>query len=477
MQAGGLSLFAPLQSGALGSHPLHAPASRNTPTTRYPNRAVRYGPRVWLTELLRFHVVDGVGSWRLVDVGLDLSSEDSAAVRTISISPGRFRRALVRPWSVVREIDVRHRRLIIEGADLPETTPPTPPAVTASNGPTPPRRFAPAADDVLDALVLDLVAGRATRISDLRLAVGSEETGQPTIAADAADVGPWGLVRRLTHGSISREPPADDLVPWRGLEYFRGDLAAAAVGEDEHRRVAVLPAGEIARMAAALPYPHVAELVASLPESVAADTLESMTPDRARQVVAEVPLARVGRLLDLMAPENATRVLAGFEAPGVARRLDAMSPDRRACVAELLRYPEGTVGSVMTNEVVRIPLGLTVGDARDRVRRSVARANFTHFLYVVTDDEASRLEGVLSLRDLVVADAERRVDDVMQRYLVTLHPLWSSLDGARRLLDTHLAALPVVGADRRLVGAMTVDAAIAVASQAGWQGNIVRVFS
>lgn len=441
------------------------------------NARLRYGRRVWLTELLRFRVVDAVGTWRLVDIGLDLSSEDSAPVRTISISPGRFRRALVRPWSVVRELDVRRRRLLIEAADLPDTTEPTIPVAPDANGPTGPRRFAPAADDVLDALVLDLVAGRATRISDLRLAVGVSETARPTLSADAADIGPWGLVRRLTHGRVSREPSGDDLVPWKALEYFRGDVDAAALAADEHRRVAVLPPGEIARMSGALPYLHVAELVASLPEGVGADTLESMPPDRARQVVAEVPLARVGRLLDLMSPENATRILAGFEAPGVAQRLNAMSPDRRACVVELLRYPEGTVGSVMTNEVVRVPLGLTVGEARDRVRGSVAQADFAHFLYVVTDDDTARLEGVLSLRDLVVADPDRLVDDVMQRYLVTLHPLWSSLDGAGRLLDTHLAALPVVGADRRLVGAMTVDAAIAVAQQAGWKGNVVRVFS
>lgn len=428
---------------------------------------------MWLTELLRYRVPAGGRSWRLVDVGLDLTDEERPVVATIALAPGPFRGPVERGWEAVARVDTGRRRLeLVPGTTLPRTT------ALQLGPPSTPRRHARAAGSVLDSLVLDLPGGRATRINDLRLAFDSgdaERSSPPRLVVEAADVGPWGLVRRLSRGLLDRDRAPDDLIPWQSLDHYRGDPELARRAGDHHERLARLPPGEIARLAEGLPHPHVAELLEALPDAVAADVVEAMSPDRGRRAIDALERSRAGSLLGAMAPENVARLLAGHEAPGVVRLLEAMASDRRSIVVELLRYPEGSVGAVMTNELVRIPVDATAEAARDAVAGPLARVDFAYFLYAV--DAEGSLEGVVPLRHLVAASGEARVADLMTRHLVTLRPLEPALVGARRVLDAHLAALPVLGADRRLVGALTVDAAVAVASAAGWRADGTRVFS
>jgi magnesium transporter len=88
-----------------------------------------------------------------------------------------------------------------------------------------------------------------------------------------------------------------------------------------------------------------------------------------------------------------------------------------------------------------------------------------------------RVVGVVTLRDLLVRDEEERIADVMQRGVVMLDPLLPAADAARRVADQHLAALPVVGQDGRLLGAITVDAALLTISPPSMSGEEPRVFT
>jgi magnesium transporter len=103
--------------------------------------------------------------------------------------------------------------------------------------------------------------------------------------------------------------------------------------------------------------------------------------------------------------------------------------------------------------------------------------DFVYFVYVVDDEETCRLRGVLSLRDLLVAEDTRLVEEVMVPAPVTVPALEAADIAAQRVIDSHLAALPVVGHDGRLLGAVTVDAAVARVAPLAWRMQAPRVFS
>ncbi len=264
---------------------------------------------------------------------------------------------------------------------------------------------------------------------------------------------------------------------WKEIEFLRGDRAAARQAGDYHHRVAQLPPAQIARLLDQLPYLHAAELLALLPESIAAQTLESMTPERQLQVFEELAPEHRGRLLAGMAPDAAADLLGCLE-PGQARsELERLPEPRRTHLLDLLRYPEDSVGGIMTNEVVVVPAEMRVGEARQALADQLRAFDFVHYVYAVDDPEQRHLRGVLSLRDLLVGDERCAVAEVMNPRIETIGPLEPAHEAAQRLADAGLAALPVTAPDGRLLGAVTFDAALAQLAPPSLCDRGLRIFS
>jgi magnesium transporter len=415
---------------------------------------------VMFSELRRFRLVDERRRGaQLRDVAVDLSAGDYPPVtRLFFRAQGKQQREL--PWDAVTSFDVRRRRMVVKDLTVGRAAPPD--ALKQS---------VLLSRDIMDALVLDLANRHAMRANDLWL---RNQDGRLWLAA--ADISPWAVLRRLGRGLLGRGGESH-LLDWKEVEFLRGDPKAALEGRDYHRRVASLQPSEIARLLDAVPYLHAAELLTLISDPFAADTLEVMKPERQTQVFEELDEDQAVRLLALMAPESATDLLGRLQPERAERFLDALPPERRAPIIDLLRYPEDTAGGIMTNQLVTITADLTVAEARRQIRDALREPDFVYYIYVLEDAESRALAGVVTLRDLLVWDEDARVGDVMQRSVATLEPLMPADAAARRVADQHLAALPVVGQDRRLLGAVTADAALIQISPPSMSGEEPRVFT
>jgi Mg/Co/Ni transporter MgtE len=292
----------------------------------------------------------------------------------------------------------------------------------------------------------------------------------------AADVGLWAILGRLGFGGQAAQPePVQH--DWKYMEFLRGDPEAVDAGAGYHARVTRLPPGQIAHLAESLPFRHAAELTMLLPDHLAADTLELMSPERQLQVFDELKEPRALRLLALMAPDVAADLLGRLDLDDTRRFLNRLPRDQAEHVLDLLRYPENTVGGLMTNDVVVVPDGLTVGQAREQLRDQLKGPDFVYFIYVVRDLKSRKLLGVFSLRDFIVAADDTPVASIMNPYLLTLSPLDAPHPAAHQLLSSQLAAMPVVGAEGQLLGALTVDAAVQQVAPRNWSTQAPRVFS
>jgi magnesium transporter len=152
-------------------------------------------------------------------------------------------------------------------------------------------------------------------------------------------------------------------------------------------------------------------------------------------------------------------------------------PNVSARIIELLRYPADMAGGIMTNDLVVAPVALTVTEARHVLRDQLAEPDFIYYIYVVDAAETRLLRGVVTVRDLLLADDARSLEEIMRGDMVTIDPLEPAKAAARRVADNALAALPVVGRDGRLLGAVTADTAVAQLAPRAWREQAPRVFS
>lgn len=150
----------------------------------------------------------------------------------------------------------------------------------------------------------------------------------------------------------------------------------------------------------------------------------------------------------------------------VLRRQDllaALSPDQSAAVMALLRYPSDSAGGIMDNRFIAVRADQTVESCLAELRAS-SRQRTDDVLYVYVTDEAGRLVGVVSLRQLVFAPADQQLRDIMNREVRFLRATDDQEEIARQLQHYHFLGLPVVDAQERLVGVVKVRDAIRVAA-------------
>lgn len=415
---------------------------------------------VMLSRLLR-HRVTAAGDRQasLLDLVVDLSTGDYPTVtRLIVRGPDGQEREL--PWSEVKAADWSDGHLQVTDLEAAR--------------PVDPEQFFSAVllkRDVMDALVLDLERQSAVRANDLWLYAAGQ-----ALLLRGVDISPWALIRRLGHGLLGQGVDRN-LVDWRHVEFLRGDPVAARGGRDYHRRVGALPPAIIARLVDALPYLHAVELLTLIPDPAAADALEAMTIERQVQVFEEFDRDQAAGLLVLMAPESVADLLRRLDPLLAEEYLNGMPNPQRRRVLELLQYPDDTVGGIMTNDVVMILGSDTVSAARTRLRDRLAAPDFVYYLYVVDDEEHCILRGLVTLRDLLTADDDSRIEDIMNSRLLTVEPSDPARTAADELADNHLLAIPVVNRDRRLLGVVTVDAALAQLAPAAWRQHGLQVFS
>ena len=169
--------------------------------------------------------------------------------------------------------------------------------------------------------------------------------------------------------------------------------------------------------------------------------LQEMGPDEAADLVARLPEERAQELLRLMTPEE--------------------SED----VQELLEYEEDTAGGIMTTDFVAIDATKTAGEALSAVRYNIREQDVRQgYVYCIADEtrEDYTLLGVVSLWDLLVADAALPLQELMETDLVTVQPDAEPRAVAEVIAKYNFLAVPVVNEAGALEGVVTIDDALDV---------------
>lgn len=191
-----------------------------------------------------------------------------------------------------------------------------------------------------------------------------------------------------------------------------------------------------------------------LPLAQQAHVLHELDARVSRQLLNSLTVDKIAELLDQLPMDEATQILSTFRKRKAAILL-AMTPEHAEDVRRLLEYPEHSAGRMMTKNFVRVRPEWHAAETLTKLRRMNPSVETLTNLYVLDDEE--RLVGVVSLREVVVAPARKRLEDLMNTNLVTVRPETDREEVARLLSHYDFLAMPVVGADGRMLGVIPVS--------------------
>jgi magnesium transporter len=248
------------------------------------------------------------------------------------------------------------------------------------------------------------------------------------------------------------------------LERIRLRLDESFVGIGEV--VADLPAADVADLVNQLTLHDAAAVMSMLPVPRAVEVVDQPTLHRRSAILEQMEPGRAAQILEGLSADQRTEVVRPMGEHERRRLLPKLSPEVRAEVERLLQYPEHTAGAVMTTEFVRLSPAWTVGECLKHIR-AVAREKESIYACYVMEPESGRLLGSVSLRDLVMAELNRPVAEVMRRKPVTVNALDDRELVASKIAKYNLLAVPVLESDGSVVGFVTVDDVIDVMIEEG----------
>jgi CBS domain-containing protein/sporulation protein YlmC with PRC-barrel domain len=414
----------------------------------------------YLSALLRYGVYDPEGRYvgRLDDV-LANPHEKFPVVTRIAIKPKGDGKVFYVPWADIRSASQEGMRLAPGYASSTEF----------------PEGEMQLRHEVMDRQIVDVSGQRVVRVHDLKLgAVGTH------VLLTHADVGGRGMMRRLgwEHFTVGflrmfHIHIGERLIAW---EHVQSPTPGGELHVD-HARDALkrMHPADLADIAEELSAPERAAFLGAMDEETAADAMQEMEPEALVATVGELSDEEASELIDEMDPDAGADLLADLPEERKEKLLSMMDSEEAADLRKLLSYPEDSAGGLMTTDQVSVPNGITVLKALDIVREEAQEVDPVYYVHVV--DKDGRLLGMLSLRELIIAEPEAIVDDLMRREVATVQLHTHQEDIARLVARYNLLAVPVIDEDGRLHGIVTADDAIDAVIPTSFKKRIPKAFA
>ena len=197
-----------------------------------------------------------------------------------------------------------------------------------------------------------------------------------------------------------------------------------------------------------------------MPKELAAETFVEMDDETQEFLIHGLSDSELKEVVDELFVDDAVDLIEEMPANVVKRILRQADKDMRKQINELLKYPEDSAGSIMTTEFIVLRPDMTAEMAIKRIRRTGVDKETIYTCYVT--DNNNKLIGISTVKDLLLADDDDFVKDLMEENVISVNTLDDQEQVAQMFSNYNFLALPVVDNENRLVGIVTIDDAIDV---------------
>ena len=224
-----------------------------------------------------------------------------------------------------------------------------------------------------------------------------------------------------------------------------------------------LPAPDLAAVFEDLPPEKLPVLFRLCPKDLAAEIFAELTPETQQGLIDGLTDKELKAVVDDLFVDDATDLVEEMPANVVKKVLQNADEGTRKTINQFLNYPENSAGSVMTAEYVGLKKNMTVEQAFDYIRKYGVDKETIYTCYVM--DEKRRLEGVVTVKDLLMNDYAALMGDIMDPHVIKAYTTEDQEKVVETFNEYNLLSLPVVDGEDRLVGIITVDDVMDVMEQ------------
>ncbi|MHB8740532.1 MAG: magnesium transporter, partial [Coriobacteriia bacterium] len=319
------------------------------------------------------------------------------------------------------------------------------------------------ARDLLNKQIVDTQGMKVVRVNDLKL---SESRSQLRLLG--AEVGMRGILRGI-HPVVERAVGAvlklfgrdlsENLIAWNYMDLLDRDLSHVRLSVT-HKRLHELHPADVADVLEQLGPSQRARVFEHLDNVQAALTVAELEDEFQADLIDDLGDQRASDILEEMDPDDAADIIGDLPYDKAEALLRLMGVNEARAIRSLLGYREKTAGGIMTPEVTTVTEDMSVQQVIEHLRGEAAEREGIYYIFVV--DEDRRLEGVISLRDLVISEPETLIEALLSRDVTTVGPDDDQELVAETMSKYDLLALPVVDETGKLLGIVTVDDALQV---------------
>ena len=222
----------------------------------------------------------------------------------------------------------------------------------------------------------------------------------------------------------------------------------------------VLNGPDVALILEEMPEESLPVLFRILPKELASEAFVEMDFDSQEVLIRAFTDKELKEVLDELFVDDAVDLIEEMPAGVVKRILRNTDPETRRVINQILNYPEDSAGSIMTTEYVRLQKEMTVDQAFNRIRQTGADKETIYTCYVT--DERRVLLGLVTVRQLLLADREQIIGDIMETNMISVDTMMDKEEAVQTLSKYGFSVMPVVDKEQRLVGIITFDDALDV---------------
>lgn len=364
------------------------------------------------------------------------------------------------PWTDVEEIDADGARLRTTLIDM----------ATFRQRPNEIRLWL----DLLDKQIVDVEDRKIVRVNDIQLA-----PVEGRLRLLAVDVGLAGILRRLgLSGPGERlaralHLEAENYIEWEDVDPVESSVSSLKL-RVPHEALGTLHPADVAHIVEQLAPRDRAGILAALDDERAADVLEELAADDQVDILEALSPEKAADILEEMGPDEAADLVADLSEERQEQLLSLMEPEEASDVRELLAYGEETAGGLMTTDFITVTAEMTAEQVIERLRELHPDADQVYYLYVADSD--GMLVGTITLRGLIVASPETSVHDFMRPDPISVGVDLDAEQVGAAIARYNLLALPVVDAQGRMQGIVTVDDAFERALGEGWRRRLPEIY-